>query len=613
MTQNKKLNILLKKALALPHSPGVYIMKDNSKNIIYIGKAKNLKNRVSQYFSPSKEQLKKVEKMVFNVDTFEYIITDSEFEALVLECSLIKQYQPKYNILLKDDKGYHYIKISNEDWPKITEAKQKNDKNAKYLGPYTSSSTVKSSIDEALKIFKLPTCNRNFSNKNKNSRACLNYYINQCSAPCIGKIKKSDYLESINEAIDFLKNGNSSSIKDLTKKMLIASDKLEFEKAAKIRDKINSLNKITKDKQKVILSNKENIDVIALAQSKNYICFEIFNFIGGKLHDRKNFIFNDSEVGDSTRTEFIERYYSDEKNDVPSIILTDEKIENFELIEKWLSTKSNKKVKFLVPKKSTYFDLIKMCKNNAFERLAQKINVSFKETNALGDLAKLLNLKTIPEYIEAYDISNLGENEIVSGMVVFFKGKPFKKAYKKFKIKNTLGQDDYASMYEVISRRLYEYEQHKNENEGFGKLPDLILLDGGKGHVSTIKKLIKEKGLFIPIFGMVKDNKHKTRAITDDGSEIEIKNNRSTFTLISNIQEEVHRFAISYHRKLRKNNTLFLELESISGIGKKRAKLLLDNFKTIENIKNSGVKELASKTNIPENICKNIYNYFHQQ
>lgn len=611
MTQNKKINILLKKALALPHSPGVYIMKDNKKSIIYIGKAKNLKNRVSQYFSPSKEQLKKVEKMVFNVDTFEYIITDSEFEALVLECSLIKQYQPKYNILLKDDKGYHYIKISNEEWPKITEAKQKNDKNAKYLGPYTSSSTVKSSIDEALKIFKLPTCNRNFSNRNKNSRACLNYYINQCSAPCIGKIKKSDYLESINEAIDFLKNGNSSSIKDLTKKMLKASDNLEFEKAAKIRDKINSLNKISKDKQKVILSNKENIDVIALAKSEDYICFEIFNFIGGKLHDRKNFIFKETEVSNSIRTEFIERYYSDEKNNIPSTIFTDEEIENFELLEKWLSTKSNKKVKFVVPKKGIYFDLIKMCKNNAFERLAQKINIPFKETNTLENLAKTLNLKTIPEYIEAYDISNLGENEIVAGMVVFFKGKPLKKAYRKFKIKNTVGQDDYASMYEVISRRLNEYEKQKNENKGFGRLPDLILLDGGKGHVSTIKKLIKEKGIFIPVFGMVKDNKHKTRAITDDGSEIEINNNRSTFTLISNIQEEVHRFAISYHRNLRKNNTLFLELESISGIGKKRAKILLDKFKTIENIKNSNVQDLTTKTSIPENVCKNIYDYFN--
>lgn len=607
---NEKIKFLLKKALSLPSNPGVYIMKDEKNNIIYIGKAKNLKNRVSQYFGSQKNQLEKVKKMVLHVNNFEYIITDSEFEALVLECSLIKQHQPRYNILLKDDKGYHYIKITNEDWPRISEVKQKSDQNAKYLGPYTSSATVKSSIDETLKIFKLPTCTRNFSNKN--SRACLNYYINQCSAPCIGKIKKQDYLDSVEEAINFLKNGDSASIKDLTKKMRKASNNLEFEKAAQLRDKIFSIKKINKDKQKVILPKKIDLDVIALAQSKNYICFETFNFLNGKLNDRKNFIFKENHTNNSIRSEFIERYYS-EKDNFPSIILVDDKVENSELIEKWLSKKSNKSVKILIPKKGKYHQLIEMCKNNAFERLSQKLNMSLKETSALENLAKLLKLKSIPEYIESYDISNLGEHDMVAGMVVFFKGKPLKKAYKKFKIKDTYGQDDYSAMSEVLKRRLNEYELNKNkgENEGFGKLPDLILLDGGKGHVSTIKKIFESKNINIPIFGMVKDNKHKTRAIASDGKEIEISNRRNTFTLISNIQEEVHRYAISYHKNLRKKSTLNTELEKITGIGKKRAAQLLTNFKNIDNIKRATVDELNSIGKIPKSVCEKVYSYFH--
>ena len=605
---NEKIKLLLKKALSLPSNPGVYIMKDKKQNIIYIGKAKNLKNRVSQYFGSQKNHLEKVQQMVLHVNNFEYIITDSEFEALVLECSLIKQHQPKYNILLKDDKGYHYIKITNENWPRISEVKQKNDPDAKYLGPYTSSATIKASIDEALKIFKLPTCNRNFSNKN--SRACLNYYINQCSAPCIGKIKKQDYLDSVDDAINFLKNGDTESIKDLTKKMTNASDNLEFEKAAKLRDKILSIKKINKDKQKVILPNKVDLDVIALAQSKEYICFEMFNFLNGKLNDRKNFIFKENSISNSIRSEFIERYYS-EKSSFPSIILVDDKVENLELLENWLSKKSEKTVKILTPKKGKYHQLIEMCKNNAFERLSQKLNMSLKETSALENLAKLLNLKNIPEYIESYDISNLGEHDMVAGMVVFFKGKPLKKAYKKFKIKTTYGQDDYSAMSEVLNRRLNEYELNKDKNDGFGKLPDLILLDGGKGHVSTIKQLLESKNINIPVFGMVKDNKHKTRAITSDGHEIEISNKRPTFTLISNIQEEVHSYAISYHKTLRKNRTLTTELEKIPGIGKKRATKLLENFRSIDNLKNATVDELNSIGKIPKSVCEKIYSYFH--
>lgn len=606
----QKILDLRKKAMSLSESSGVYIMKDKNGKIIYIGKAKVLKNRVSQYFGSQKNHQKKVRKMVSNVDNFEYIMTDSEFEALILECSLIKQYSPKYNILLKDDKGYHYIKVTSEMWPRISETKQVLNDGARYLGPYTSSSMVSKAVDEALKVFKLPSCKRNFSKEIKNVRPCLDYYIKQCSAPCIGKILHKAYMESIDEAIDFLKGGNLLSIKNLTAKMNRAAENLQFEKAAAIRDKILALNKIGASKQKVILSDKKELDVIALVQGKTFSCIEVFRFSNGKLYDSEDFMFND--VGDpkTTRMEFLEQYYSRVEK-VPPIILLDGEIDSRGVISEWLSKKVNRKVKLMVPKKGKNLEIVRMCKNNAASRLSQKLGRNISETSAIEELAQLLSLNFIPEYIEAYDISNLYGSENVAGMVAFLSGRPLKSAYRKFKIKSFEGQDDYGAMREVITRRLCEYEKLKDTNEGFGKLPDLILLDGGKSHVSVVKALLDEKGYNIPVFGMVKDDKHRTRAISTQGEEVAINKNRSVFTLISNIQEEVHRFAIGYHKKLRQKNTILSELNEIPGVGPKRTKALLTYFKSIEKIKEAQIDEICEVPGITKSIATTIFNKFN--
>lgn len=608
---NDRLSFLKNKAMNLPYNPGVYIMKDIKGNIIYIGKAKALKDRVSQYFMSSKNHEEKVKKMVSNVNDFEYILTDNEFEALVLECSLIKQYTPKYNILLKDDKGYNYIKITNEKWPRILEVKQIIDDGATYIGPYTSAAYVGKAVDEALNIFKLPRCKKDFSKGKKDKRACLNFYINQCSAPCIGKISYEDYMENINDAIEFLKGGDAASIKKLTKKMQELSSNLQYEKAAKLRDKISAIKKIT-EKQKVVSTKGKDQDVIALVQSSKLSSFEVFKFSKGKLYDRENYILNEVDSPEIARSEFILQYYMD-KSDIPSDILIDGEVDAKESVSEYLSKKQGRKVNIIIPKKGDSLRLIEMCRNNAAERISQQLGRTFKETAALDELAKLLSLPTVPTYIEAYDISNTAGDDNVAGMVVFKNGRPLKSAYRKFKIKTIIGQDDYGSMCEVISRRLDRYSSANNEeDDGFARLPDLILLDGGKGHVSSVKKLVENKGYNIPIYGMVKDDKHRTRAIAKDGGEIAINSNRAAFNLISSIQDEVHRFAIGYHKQRRKISTLTTTLINIPGIGEKKAKMLLTYFKTLDRIKLADINELMKVPGINEALAKNIIDYFNE-
>ena len=607
---DKLLKDLKLKAVNLPANPGVYIMKDMTGKIIYIGKARSLKDRVSQYFGSQKNHEEKVKKMVENVSDFDYILTDSEFEALILECSLIKQYSPKYNILLKDDKGYNYIKITNEKWPRICSSKQMLDDGATYIGPYTSSAYVSRAVEEALSIFKIPRCRKDFSRQNSERRACLNFYINQCSAPCIGKITYNDYIDSINDAVEFLKGGNVASLKSLNQKMRDFSENLEYEKAAKIRDKIFALKKIT-EKQKVVSTNGKNQDVIALVQAGDVSSIEIFRFFNGKLCDRDNYIFNEVGNAEIVRAEFIVQYYMN-KTDIPEIILLDGKVDAKDSVEKYLSKKQGRKVSIINPKKGETLKLIEMCRNNAAERISWKLGRTFKETAALDELTKLLSLPVTPTYIEAYDISNIVGDSNVGGMVVFKNGRPLKSAYKKFEIKSVNGQDDYASMCEVISRRIDRYIKATDENmlNGFETLPDLILLDGGKGHVAAVKKILQNKKLDIPVFGMVKDDKHRTRAIAKDGGEIAINSNRAAFTLISTIQDEVHRFAIGYHRQKRKNRTLTTELTNISGIGNKKAKSLFTYFKTIGKIKNANIDELIKVSGISLDLAKKIQNYF---
>lgn len=606
---SEKITQLRKKAMALPLDPGVYIMKNKNGKIIYIGKAKALKNRVSQYFGSQNNHTDKVRRMVENVDDFEYIITSSEFEALVLECSLIKQNKPKYNILLKDDKGYAFIKITKGDWGRISAEKNNNDAAAAYLGPYISHYYVRNAVDQAQKIFKLPSCSKVFPRDFGKSRPCLNYYIKQCSAPCTGKVSVKEYNENLSEAVDFLRNGGKASIKKLTDEMNEAAENLEFEKAARLRDRLNAVRRIG-ERQRVVATAIKEQDVIALACNGDTGCFEVFRFENGSLYDREHFVIGDVEDTPKARAEFIERYYQ-LRSKVPPRITLDSECEDAEILQQWLSQLCGKKVLISVPQKGEQLKLVSMCKNNAAEQIAQKRGITAREETALTELAEILGLDKTPDYIESYDVSNLMGTENVAGMVVFKKGKPYRKAYRRFKIKTVEGQDDYGSMQEVIRRRFEEYRNHKDDGNTFGILPDLILLDGGKGQHSAVMQVLRDMNISVPVFGMVKDSKHKTRAITDGSDEIEISSKRSAFTLVSNIQEEVHRFAISYHRASRKNTAFKSSLTEIEGIGEKRAKALLKHFGSIKNIKNADLQELIDAPTMNINAANAVYNYYH--
>lgn len=605
---NPKMSELRKKAMALPLLPGVYIMHDNSGKIIYIGKAKALKNRVSQYFGSQNNHAEKVRRMVDNVDDFEYIITDSEFEALILECSLIKQHTPKYNILLKDDKGYSYIRLSGGDWKKLSYTLQKKDDGAEYIGPYKSSYYVKSAVEEANKIFMLPTCNRKFPQDFGKGRPCLNYHIKQCMAPCTGRVKLSDYRENLAQALDFLKGGSANSVKSLTAQMEQAAENLEFERAARIRDKINAVKKMG-DKQKVVANKVKDQDVIASFSDDGKTCFQVLRFEGGRLFDRESFVF-DSGDSESENEEFLLRYYTI-RSDVPKNIALDKEFEGIDGISQWLSQRRGGKVSITVPQRGEQAQLVAMCRSNAAEALAQRKGATVREFGVLEELKETLGLDVLPKYIESYDISNLAGTENVAGMIVYKNGKPLKSAYRKFKIKGFEGQDDYASMAEVLSRRFDEYYKSEKSEEGFGKLPDLILLDGGKGQVAAVKQVLQNKNISVPLFGMVKDDKHRTRAVTGDGGEIAINSKRALFTFLSKMQDEVHRFAIGYHHSRRSKNTFRSSLTNIDGVGEVRARALLKHFRTIENISNADLTELENAPKMTKDSALAVYRYFH--
>ena len=573
---NPKMKILRKKAMSLPLLPGVYIMKNADGEIIYIGKAKALKNRVSQYFGSQNRHPIKVRKMVENVDRFDYIVTGSEFEALVLECSLIKQHSPKYNILLKDDKGYSYIRISEGEYRKISAVFNKKDDGSEYIGPYLRSYSVRQSVDAANKIFKLPQCNKVFPRDFGKSRPCLNYYISQCCGLCTGKIKKSDYDEAVDGAIAFLKGDSRDIIADLRVKMEKAAEVLDFEQAAKLRDRINSIERI-KEKQKVVYKSVEEQDVFATADIDGSVCLAVLRFSNGRLFDSEHFFFDDPGDKEGMRSDFITSYYSMRDN-IPKRVTVDGEVADRELLEQWLSEKKGKKVTVFVPARGEQLEIVNMCRKNAEEKLAIKKGRTGREIAVLDELKDLLGLKKTPEYIESYDISHTAGQDSVAGMIVFKGGKPYRKAYKRFSIKSFDGNDDYRAMNEVLTRRFSEYEKSKDSTEGFGKLPDLILLDGGVGQVHAVEPVLREFGLKIPLFGMVKDNRHRTRAISGDGGEIAINSKRQVFTLVSEIQNEVHRFSVAYHHQKHAKRGLSLSLTEIEGVGEKRASALLKIF-----------------------------------
>lgn len=611
---NDKLRTLRDKAMRLPLEPGVYIMKDKSGKIIYIGKAKKLKNRVSQYFGSQNKHPIKVRRMVENVDTFDYILVQSEFEALVLECSLIKQHTPKYNILLKDDKGYHYIKISGNDWKNLSSEKQKLDDGAKYLGPYTSSDCVSRSVAEAQKIFRLPTCGKVFPKDiNKKARPCLNFHIKNCSAPCTGRISREQHNEAVDNAVKFITGGNEALVKELKKQMEDAAENLEFEKAASLRDSIQAIEKTAK-KQNVVSQKTKEQDVFAVCESLGKVCLSVLRFSDGRLYDSENFITNAIDELPVIREKLIADYYSMRSN-IPPNIAVDGEVDGIDALTEFLSQKRGKNVRIYIPEKGENASLMSLCSGNAAEKLAQHLGRSGKTVAALDELASLLGLANPPEYIESYDISHTDGADNVAGMVVFKGGKPLKSAYRRFEIKGFSGPDDYRSMAEVLTRRFNEYEKAKLDNptEGFGKKPDLILLDGGIGQVNAVRPVLESFNLAdIPLFGMVKDNKHRTRAIAHGGGEIAINDKRRAFTLVSDIQEEVHRFSVEYHRKKQKKTMTAMTLTEVEGVGTVRAKNLLKHFRTLTAVKNASVEELCNVDGINESTAINIYKHYHR-
>ena len=608
---NPNLNRLSEKARNLTHDPGVYLMKDKKGEIIYIGKAKNLKNRVSQYFQPNNpSHTEKVRRMVENVEDFDYIVVGSEFEALVLECSLIKQNAPKYNILLKDDKGYHYICVENGPYPRITAQKQLiKDDGADYLGPYTSSYSVTQTVDEVNKIFGLPTCGKKFPQEFRKTRPCLNYHIKQCMGVCRGRISEEEYRAVFDEALAYIKKGGGSLLERLQKQMEAAAESLDFERAARLRDRIRAIRHIA-DTQKVFLINSKEQDVIAFAQNMNHAAVAVLKFRNYRLLDKDDYVFPDVYDLPTVRQEFLNQYYL-QNSDIPPRILIDEPFDGDALLAEYLSEKLGRKVSILVPQRGDSKKMVEMAFQNATEKLSKQVLRTGREVAALDEIGKLLGLKKPPVYIEAYDISNIGESAKVGGMVVFENGRPLKKAYKKFKIREVEGQDDYSSMREVLTRRLSHYVEEQGSGEGFGRLPDLILLDGGKGHVSAILPVIAQFGLDIPVFGMVKDSRHRTRAIAKDGGEIAISGNRAAFSFVTTVQDEVHRYSINYQKTVHKQSALEITITRVPGIGKKKAEALLKAYKTRAELLAASPEALQKTAKVKIETANELYDFLH--
>ena len=602
----ERIERLLKKANSLPLKSGVYIMKDADKKVIYVGKAKKLKNRVTSYFRKNSSHSLKTVKMVSKVEDFDYILTDSEFEALVLECSLIKQYQPKYNILLKDDKGYSYIRVSDEEYPKISEEKQIKKDGAKYFGPYTSSWAISSSVREAQGIFKLPDCNKSFPRDFGKTRPCLNYHIGRCMGVCTGKISKEEYAETVEQALAFLQGDSKSVLKNMENKMLEYAEREEYEKAARLRDRIAAVKRLG-DKQKVVAGTYKKEDVFAVVRGTKKMCFSALRFNENKLVDSDNFIIDDTADLPEGRNELLLRFYN-MRSDIPPRVLVDGEVAERGLLEEYLSSRAGRKVCVIIPQKGEQLKLVEMCRSNCAQHLALYEGKSIAQTGALDELAKLLNLPAPPEIIESYDISHTSGADNVAGMVVFKNGRPYKKAYKRFAIKGFDGQDDYASMAQVIERRFKHFYEDE-EGSTFKIKPDLILLDGGKGQVSAVEPVLKEMGIDVPLFGMVKDSKHKTRAIAASGGEIEIKSIRSAFTLVNEIQEEVHRFAISYHRSKHRKSSIKTTLTEIDGIGQAKAKQLIKHFGSLKKIKEADISQIAELKGFSEELAKKVKLY----
>ena len=598
---------LFEKAKSLPLLPGVYIIRDKNDEIIYIGKAKELRKRVSQYFKEGADHLPKVQKMVDNAFSFDVIVTNSEFEALTLECSQIKLHSPKYNILLKDDKGYNFIKISKEPFPRITAEFQVLD-DSKYLGPYMSSFAVREMVATAQQIFRLPTCNRVFPRDFGKERPCLNFHIKKCMGLCRGKISQQDYNDIIDSAVKFIKQDTDKIIEVLQQNMEEAAEELNFEKAALIRDQINAINKLSAG-QNVVNDSLQNHDFIAVAGSGKNCCVAVLRFRQGRLMDKKEHVFFGEENMDDVRDEFLVQFYSTEQP--PKNVLLDRMPMDEDIVE-YIQKQSKTKVNVSFVQKGENLKIIKMAYTNAVERLARESGRLDKSQRFLDELANMLGLPEAPHTIESYDISNWGDGTSVAGMIVFEDGKPKKSGYRTFKMRTVAGTDDYASMQETLSRRVAEFE--KGTGGQFGIKPDVIFLDGGKGQLSSVLEILAGTAFRdVPVFGMVKDSKHRTRAMVSPEGEIAIAMHKGIFKFITEIQDEVHRFSIEYQRRNRKSKSYAVTLTKIPGIGEKKAENLMRKFKTVANVKAAEMNDLIEAEGISYKDARNIYYYFHDE
>ena len=608
----------------LPASPGVYIMHDKHDEIIYVGKAISLKNRVRQYFQSSRNKTAKIEKMVSRIARFEYIITDSELEALVLECNLIKEYRPKYNTMLKDDKAYPYIKVTVEEpFPRILFSRTMKKDKSRYFGPYTSAGAVKDTIDLIHKLWKIRTCSRNLPKDMGKERPCLNYHIKQCSAPCQGFISEADYRTSVEQAVEFLNGHYGPVLSMLKQKMMDASEEMDFEKAIEYRELLNSVKQVAQ-KQKITSQSMEDRDIIAMARDDEDAVVQVFFVRDGKLIGREHFHVSASTAEEDGQIlgSFIKQFYAGTPF-IPREIWTQQEFDEMELVGQWLTKRRGQGVKFVIPKKGQKERLVELAAKNALLVLSQdKEKIKREELRTIGAMNQSGEGRGLSgvRRIEAFDISNISGFESVGSMVVYEDGRPKRNDYRKFRIKTVQGPNDYASMEEVLTRRfehgLEEKKEYSGETEGnrlgsFTRFPDLIMMDGGRGQVNVALKVLRELGLDIAVCGMVKDDRHRTRGLYFQNVEIPIDRHSEGFKLITRIQDEAHRFAIEYHRSLRSKSQVHSVLDDIEGIGPARRKALMRRFKTPEAVRDASFEELAETEGMNRRAAENVYAFFH--
>ena len=606
----------------MPDTPGVYLMHDKHDDVIYVGKAINLKRRVSSYFRQSTKKSLKIQSMVTQIVRFEYILTDSELEALILECNLIKEYRPKYNTMLMDDKTYPYVMVTTrENYPRIVMARRMKKDGNKYFGPFTNSSAVKENIALIDKIWQVRRCSKIFPRDIGKGRPCLNYHIGQCKAVCTGKVSEEEYNKMIGEILDFLGGKTENVVKSLTSKMLKYSAEMEFEKAAEVRDTIESI-KILNQKQIIENLHIDDRDVIGFARGIRECIMQIFFIRGGKITGREHFMLEECEGVEDKElmTQFVQQFYSGTPF-IPKEVILQCEIDDFDLISQWLSEQKGQRVNVLVPQKGERKSLVLMAQNNAkivLDKFGAEIRREHKRTKgALEEIQKALNIDFELNRIESYDISNTQGFESVASMVVFENGLPKRSDYRKFKIKTIIGPDDYGSMEEVITRRFTRYINETSGDEnvkkaGFDKKPDMIFLDGGKGQISAVQKALTNLNLYVPVCGMVKDDRHRTRALMYNGEEIELPYTSEGFKLLTRMQDEVHRFAIEYHRKLREKKQVHSILDDISGIGSVRRKALMKHFGDINAIRRAEVEELQQVDGMNIKSAEAVYNFFRK-